>query len=141
MKSTFFGRRALLILLIVMFLVPFAFRGARVSLQSMRNDVKDWLPKTFKETAEMDWFWRHFLGERFVLASWEGCSADDESFKLLMKKLEVELPPSRRANVDGETVAQTDGETDATPVATERAMHSVRLERPYDFVGDRLCLF
>ena len=78
-RSTFFGRTALGILMIVFFLVPFAMRGARVSVQNMRNDVKDWLPSTFRETKEMDWFWKHFLGERFVVMSWDGCTGDDDS--------------------------------------------------------------
>jgi len=73
----FFARRALLVLLIVVFFVPFALRGARMSLQNMKNDIKDWLPSDFPETTELDWFRDQFLGEQFVLVSWDNCTLDD----------------------------------------------------------------
>ncbi|MFM9118396.1 MAG: hypothetical protein ACKOU6_19785, partial [Planctomycetota bacterium] len=161
LRSTFFGRTALGILMVVFFLVPFAMRGARVSVQNMRNDVKDWLPAEFQETTDINWFWRHFLGERFVLASWDNCTADDESYKLMMAKLLPEVPPSL-AGVDLEAMAEeaaakvaaASGETagsaaageaakpdDPTALKLERGMHNVHLERPYPFIGDRLGLF
>lgn len=94
-QSTFFGRRALLILVIIFFLVPFVLRGARMAVQNMKNDVKDWLPADFPETAELDWFREHFLGEQFVVISWDGCGAGgtDERLKLFLAKLQPEHPP------------------------------------------------
>ncbi len=44
MKSDFFARRALLILCVVFFLDPLCARAARMSLERMENNVKDWLP-------------------------------------------------------------------------------------------------
>ena len=79
MKSNFFARRALIVLCIVFFLAPFALRGARMSLQRMQNNVKDWLPADFPETADLEWFGRHFMGEQFVIATWPGCSEDDRA--------------------------------------------------------------
>ena len=164
LRSTFFSRTALGILMVVFFLVPFAMRGARVSVQNMRNDVKDWLPAEFQETKDITWFWRHFLGERFVLASWDNCTADDESYKLMMAKLLPEVPPSL-VGVDFEAMAEeaaakvaaasgngaagegAAGEAaapksdDPTALKLERGMHNVHLERPYPFIGDRLGLF
>jgi predicted RND superfamily exporter protein len=87
MKKTFFARRALLILVIVFFLLPFAMRGARLSLTSMQNNIKDWLPDRFLETMELDWFREHFLGEQFVICSWEGCTEDDQKLKLFREKI------------------------------------------------------
>ncbi|MCA9196562.1 MAG: hypothetical protein KDA87_03450, partial [Planctomycetales bacterium] len=96
MKNTFFARNALRILMIVFFLTPFALRGARLAVQGIKNDVKDWLPSDFQETAELDWFREHFLGEQFVAVSWEGCegTADDEIFKTFVDKFFPEIPPS-----------------------------------------------
>ncbi|TWT32809.1 Toluene efflux pump membrane transporter TtgH [Blastopirellula retiformator] len=71
----------------VFFLIPFALRGARLSLEKMKNDVKDWLPDDFTETKDLAWFRDHFLGEQFVLISWEGCTADDQRLQLLSEKL------------------------------------------------------
>src|SRR5688572_30762035 len=95
-KKTFFARSSLLILVLVFFLVPFALRGARFAMQGMKNDVKDWLPKDFQETKDLDEFRRYFLSEQFVLVSWDGCYGDasDERFKLFTAKLAPETPPS-----------------------------------------------
>src|SRR5262249_21663040 len=64
----------LLILMAVFFCIPFTLRAARLSLESMKNDVKDWLPSTFGETADLEWFREHFMGEQFILVSWPGCT-------------------------------------------------------------------
>ena len=98
-KPTFFARRGIIIMMIVFFMIPFAMRGARMAIQGMKNDVKDWLPRGFAETTELEWFRKHFVSEQFVVASWEGCqgNADDERWKLFVKKLEPETPPSRLA--------------------------------------------
>lgn len=165
MKRTFFARTALPILMIVFFLVPFALRGARVSVQSMKNDVRDWLPSTFTETQEMTWFWQHFLGERFIIASWDGCQADNSSYELMLRKLQPELPPSMKgkeaelretADAQAATLAASlaeqaaDAATDAgrsdvdaaaAALAVEKGMHNLLLERPYKFIGDTLGLF
>ena len=93
MKSNFFARRALIVLCIVFFLAPFALRGARMSLQRMQNNVKDWLPADFPETADLEWFGRHFMGEQFVIATWPGCSEDDPRYHKLVKRLQHEVVP------------------------------------------------
>src|SRR5688500_11263985 len=95
-KPTFFARRAILVLIVVFFFVPFALRGARMAVQGMKNDVKDWLPKNLAETRDLDDFRKHFLSEQFVLVSWDGCTgADgDERFDLFVAKLTPETPPS-----------------------------------------------
>lgn len=91
MKHTFFSRLALPILLLVAFLVPFSLRGARVAVEGMKNDVKDWLPSDFPETVELDWFRQHFLGDTFILLTWEGCSEDDPRYKMLVEKVQEEI--------------------------------------------------
>lgn len=97
MKSTFFSRYALHILVVVFFLVPFAMRGARMSLERMKNDVKDWLPDDFAETRQLDWFRDHFAGEQFVVLTWPGCTGESAEFKTLLSKLRHrEVPPSMR---------------------------------------------
>ncbi len=78
---------ALLILTVFFFLIPSAFRAARQSLGTKENDVKDWLPSDFPETAELEWFADHFVGESFVVATWPGCSSGDKRLRLLENKL------------------------------------------------------
>ena len=98
MKSDFFARRGLLILCVVFFLVPFGLRGARMSLERMENNVKDWLPDSFEETQELAWFAKHFVGEQsFVLLTWEGCSDQDESYTYTSRNCVARFNPTTRS--------------------------------------------
>ena len=45
-----FGTVAMLILCIVFFLLPFAGRGAKLAINSMVNNVADWMPQNYQET-------------------------------------------------------------------------------------------
>jgi uncharacterized protein len=148
-KPTFFARRALIILVVVFFLVPFALRGARLAIQGMKNDVKDWLPKDFPETAELDWFREHFISEQFVIVSWDGCygGADDDRYNLFLAKLEPETPPSQRSKpaADAGQPAPTVGAAPATANSeTKHADDEGRIENPTryfhreSFIGDEL---
>ncbi len=148
-RSTFFGRRSLLILVVVFFLVPFALRGARIAVQHMRNDVKDWLPADFPETAELDWFRQHFLGEQFVVISWDGCGVGgtDERLKLFLAKLRPEQPPVPRSHAADEPVTEAPGvatdaaaESDADAAGSAIISPLQHLDRP-GFIGDTLGLY
>jgi len=156
-KPTFFARRALVILILVFFLVPFALRGARMALQGMKNDVKDWLPKEFAETKDLDEFREHFLSEQFVLVSWDGCYGDegDERFRLFVAKLIPEVPPSvLKAQADAaaaadsaETLpAESTAEGADAPADPDVADGSITnptryISRGDDFIGDKLGLY
>jgi predicted RND superfamily exporter protein len=87
MNESFFARRSLLIVCVLVFTLPFIFAGTRRTLNSKSNDIKDWLPQAFDETAEHSWFQAHFPHEQFVLISWEGCFLHDQRLELLAKKL------------------------------------------------------
>lgn len=99
-RSIFGVSNALLILLVVFFLVPFGLRGARLSLQKTENNVKDWLPADFRETSELAWFGRYFAGEQFILATWEGCTEEDQRLQILATKLRAESARGREKNND-----------------------------------------
>ncbi len=140
-KPSFFARRAIIILMVVFFLVPFALRGARMSVQGMKNDLKDWLPKDFPETADLDWFRQHFVSETFVVASWEGChgNAADARFQLFMKKLEPEVPPSQLVPTKTAEAGETTSEApEATGIKPENA---IRYFQRGEFIGDQLGLY
>lgn len=134
-QPTFFARRALPILIVIFFLIPFALRGARCALQGMKNDVADWLPADFQETAELEWFAKHFVGEQFVLVTWEGCHGDatDERFHKFVAQLQPETPPSQ-----AEAARQQAG---AAP-GDEGYRPTKYLERAgTNFIGDALGLY
>ncbi len=154
-KPTFFARRALLILVLVFFFVPFALRGARMAIQGMKNDVKDWLPKEFAETKDLDDFRKHFLSEQFVLVSWDGChgDAEDERFRLFVAKLTPELPPSV-LNAQAEAAAKAASEVGEAPSAEASTENGEETEldgaignptryihHGDDFIGDKLGLY
>lgn len=119
-KPTFFSRYAIIVLMVVFFLVPFAGRGARMAVQGMKNDVRDWLPKTFSETAELNWFRQHFLGEQFVVVSWEGLHGgkDDHRYNLFLAKLQPETPPSVLAAQEAAKAKPAEADPNETPLVT-----------------------
>ena len=90
-RRTIFGvSGALAILFVFFFLLPSAFRGARLAIAGKKNNIKDWLPADFRETVELEWFAKYFVGESFVVATWDGCTADDQRLSLLATKLRRE---------------------------------------------------
>src|SRR3990172_2894987 len=76
-KSPFFQRFAWVILLGVALATPVVFFGAGKAVSSNSNKVEDWLPAGFKETGELGWFRERFVGDQFVIVSWEGCRLGD----------------------------------------------------------------
>jgi hypothetical protein len=54
-------------------LLPLIGWGSFRALRSNRNDVKSWLPAAYEETTTFNWYWNHFEGDAFILASWDGC--------------------------------------------------------------------
>ena len=95
MSQSFFSRWRFVIAMAMFSMLPFIWMGTRRALQSNRNDVRDWLPSRFRQTADHRWFLEHFPYEQFVLCSWEGCTLDDEDdrLKLLAKKLVPDETP------------------------------------------------
>ena len=75
--------------------------GAKITLRGNRNDVKEWLPPSYRETGEYKWFQKNFANETFVLVSWDGCTLDDERLKILTEKL---MPDRRCADAGPEAV-------------------------------------
>ncbi|MDY0165130.1 MAG: MMPL family transporter [Thermoguttaceae bacterium] len=100
-NKSFFARRGFLIIVVAVFLMPMILRGTRLTVESNRNDVKDWLPNSFEETAVHTWFKEHFPHEQFVLASWEGCTLDDQRLRLLADKLETFDPNLSQLGIVG----------------------------------------
>jgi len=81
--------------------VPFCFFYAGRAVQSNVNRVEDWLPRSFEETKNLDWFRRHFASDQFIIISWQGCqlgideseTQDDPRLELLANLL---VPPQKR---------------------------------------------
>jgi predicted RND superfamily exporter protein len=80
-KKTFYDKWAWLILLTGLAFVPFAYYGAGRAVQSNVNKVEDWLPKSYTETHELNWFRQNFPSDQFILVSWEGCKLGEDPSK------------------------------------------------------------
>jgi len=87
MKNAFYSRYGFRILLVVFFLLPFIFMGTKRTFMSNSNNVADWLPDSFEETHQYQWFLKHFPFERFVVVSWQGCTMDDSRLEMFAQKL------------------------------------------------------
>ncbi len=119
-------RRAIVILCIIFFLIPFGLRGARMALQHVKNDPNDWLPADFDETVELKWFAKHFISEKFAVITWKDCRADDPSFQMYLKK----LAPQVNHPIGDELIS-------ASEPASEPQTEAERAR----LMGDRLGLF
>ncbi|MEM9185384.1 MAG: MMPL family transporter [Planctomycetota bacterium] len=64
----------LLIAMATLFVLGFVPRGLRKAIESNVNKAEDWLPKNYPESNDLRWFAQHFVGAKFVLASWEGAT-------------------------------------------------------------------
>lgn len=109
MKEDFYSKKsalgvptALILLMLVFFFVPFAFRGARMALQKTENNVKDWLPSDFRETQELEWFAKRFVSEQFIVATWDGCRDGDQRLKMFVSKLRSEQAPGKDADTSSD---------------------------------------
>ncbi len=124
-KQPFFARRGFLIIIVAVFLMPMILRGTRLTIDGNRNDVKDWLPNSFEETAVHTWFNEHFPHEQFVLASWEGCTLDDQRLRLLAEKLENYDPTLSQLGIVGRE-AEVLRENKLTTLSALRAHSTLR---------------
>lgn len=83
-RPSFYARRSwfglpnyLLIAIIAAVFLAMIPRGVRKAIESNTNKAEDWLPSTYAESIDLQWFRDHFVGERFVLVSWDGCTLGD----------------------------------------------------------------
>ncbi|MEM6798918.1 MAG: MMPL family transporter, partial [Planctomycetota bacterium] len=69
----------LLIAMAAIFVLAFVPRGVRKAIESNVNNAEDWLPADYPESTALRWFARHYVGAKFVLVSWDGCTLADEA--------------------------------------------------------------
>jgi len=82
------------IAMMVAFLVAFLPRGARKAIESNTNNAEDWLPPSYSESVDLQWFRDYFMGEQFALVSWQGCTLGDTE---KLNQLARRLVPSKEA--------------------------------------------
>lgn len=88
MKTLFYERHGWWIALLGVVLLPFVVVLGLQALASNANEVSDWLPSDYPETADYQWFRERFRYDEFALITWEGCTLDDERLDRLAEELE-----------------------------------------------------
>lgn len=84
----FFGTVAMLLLCIVVFFLPFAGRGAKLAVESIVNNVADWLPAHYQETKELEEFKKYFFGGgQFVVVSGPWCKEGNSNFERYRRRI------------------------------------------------------
>lgn len=74
-------------LLVAAILLPFVVTAALTVVKTNENDIKQWLPKGFKEAENHDWFTEHFGVDEMIVASWPGCTINDPRLHTFAEKL------------------------------------------------------
>ena len=99
-QPSFLARKTLgqpnyfLIAMVAVFLVALIPRGSRKAIESNTNKAEDWLPPTYAESLDLQWFRDHFVGEQFALISWDGCTLGNTQ---KLEELTRKLVPSQQA--------------------------------------------
>ncbi len=86
-QRSFYERNGLWITVLGIALFPFVFWAAVLALAGNLNEVKDWLPEHYNETADYDWFRKHFGNDVYAIATWEGCTLVVERLDRLEERL------------------------------------------------------
>ena len=78
---------------------PFLLFGAKRAFDSNTNNILDWLPSSFDETQRLAWFVRRFGSDEILVASWAGCTLDDDRLDRLAVRLTepVQIPQAEAA--------------------------------------------
>ncbi len=81
----------LLIAMAVVFVLGFVPRGVRKAIESNVNNAEDWLPADYPESKALRWFAQHYVGAKFVLVSWDGCTLGQEAaIDQVVERLQLE---------------------------------------------------
>lgn len=75
--SRFYEKYGRQVTLLGCLLLPFFVWTALKAVATNSNEVKDWLPADYPETAEFEWFRKHFPNDEFIAVTWEGCTLED----------------------------------------------------------------
>jgi len=84
----FYSRVAPWAVLAAVVSVPLLVYGVRGALRGGDNDVRQWLPRGFRETQEYDRFLAQFGSEEMAVVSWPGCTVEDQRLDRLAAALE-----------------------------------------------------
>lgn len=82
-------RRSFWIICAFFAVLPMIVAGSIRAVNSNTNDVQDWLPASYQETIDLQWYVSKFNSgsDQVVVVSWTGCRLDDPRLPMLAAKL------------------------------------------------------
>ncbi len=80
-------RQFRLTLVALVAVLPLLVYGAFRSMQSMYTSPVDWVPPSYTERQQYEWFVEHFEREETVVVSWPGCKVNDSRIDTLSDAL------------------------------------------------------
>lgn len=82
-------RRSFWIICAFFAVLPMIVAGSVRAVNSNTNDVQDWLPASYQETVDLQWYVSKFSSgsDQVVIVSWSGCRLDDPRLPMLAAKL------------------------------------------------------
>lgn len=87
LQRSFYPRFGRLICLLCLMVFPgLVFLSYRV-MQNSNNNVVDWLPSGFQQTADLYWFNERFGIDAILVLSWTDCHLDDPRLDLLQQSM------------------------------------------------------
>jgi len=89
MAAAFYRRFGPILCVLALAAMPLLWLAARASFQSNANNVLDWLPASFDETARLVWFAERFGSDEILMVSWPGCTLRDPRLERLAARLRV----------------------------------------------------
>lgn len=78
MKDSSYFLRTLVTLLVMALLTPLLLWGIHQGAQGMRNSPIRWIPSTFDQLVNYQWFVDEFQTRESIIVSWPDCTVDDE---------------------------------------------------------------
>ncbi len=98
LQRSFYLRYGRLICLLCLLVFPGLLYLSYRVMQNSSNDVVDWLPRGFQQTADLYWFNERFGIDAIMVLSWPGCDLDDPR----LDQLEQSMLDLRGPGLDGQ---------------------------------------
>lgn len=93
-------RRSFWIVCAFFAVLPMIVAGSVRAVNSNTNDVQDWLPASYQETVDLQWYISKFSSgsDQVVIVSWSGCRLDDPRLPMLAAKLRTDATDPKLFN-------------------------------------------
>lgn len=122
-------RRSFWIICAFFAVLPMIVAGSIRAVNSNTNDVQDWLPASYQETIDLQWYISKFNSgsDQVVIVSWTDCRLDDPRLPMLAAKIRAddsEHPLFKKVVTGPELIAQLTSE----PLDIPRSAALRRLE-------------